>query len=109
MESIKYDNHKWLWSNLKTQEEVNEVSDYLKDNNVEIKTDRLGERGGMQGKNVYLEGVRFGNGFCSIYDELLFHVRNYQNFINITETQEYSDYLDQKEKFEHVFKYINNR
>ena len=109
MISVKYDNHKWLWSNLKTQDEVDEVSNYLKDNNVEIKTERTSEPGGYVGENVYLEGVRFGNGYCSIYDELLFHVRNYQNFIDIIETPEYSNYLDQKEKFEHVFKYMDNR
>ena len=109
METIKYDNYKWLWSKLKTQEEVDEVSNYLKDNNVQIKVERTAERGGYQGENIYLEGVRFGNGYRPIYDELIFHVRNYQNFIDITETPEYSNYLDQKEEFEHVFKYINNR
>ena len=104
-EIIKYDNLKWLWTNFDTEQEVNDVSNYLKENNTYIKKEALQNSSGM---SIYtLEGFQFRE----FYDnkEILQHVRNYKKYLKISFCPEYKEYLELREKFEHVFKYINNR
>ena len=89
-EIIKYDNLKWLWTNFDNEQEVNDVSNYLKDNNTYIKKQAFQNSSGM---SIYtLEGFQFRE----FYDnkEILHYVRNYKKYLQISESLEYKEYLD---------------
>jgi hypothetical protein len=102
---IDHTSKKWLWSHLNTEEEVNEVCEYLMTNNLSIKLDSF-----RDGCRVYLEGIDLSiNGCCFSGNNLLLHVRYFRRFIEISKSQDYLDWLEKFNKYSIVRKYITER
>ena len=110
-EIIRYDNYKWLSDHLSTNDEVMEVSKYLKDNEAYIITktwnaDKSPETG--YSFRVFLDGIDLsGNGVCFHGTRLLQHVRGFKNFEELKNKDGYSEYLDLRAKYEKVYRYFN--
>lgn len=105
VKTINHDNLKWLYSVLDTNEEVQEVSNYLNSNNlvIEIKDGFYDVQSGWTGQHVYLEGRNLsGNGYCFSGKSLLNHVRGYRKFLDISKTEEYKLYQGLKKKYADV-------
>jgi len=102
---IDHNSKKWLWSQLNTEEEVNEVCDYLLKNDLSIRIESCRDR-----YDVYLECINLSiNGCCFNGNNLLLHVRYFRKFQDISKTQDYLDWLEKYNKYNIVRKYITER
>ena len=95
---------KWMYQYLDTEEEVNEVCKYLDDNQLTILLqetyDGVSKWGGT---HVMLEGRNLSvNGYCFSKESLLYHVRNYKDFSQLKQTEDYKKYLELKETYKDV-------
>jgi len=107
---IKHNDLHWLHNHLATQQQVDEVSNYLKDNNIVIEfTSFRAINNGMLVESVKIEGKEFGGAYNSFRKDLIDHVRHHKKYVDISESKEYKKYLESRQKFEHVFKYINQK
>lgn len=95
MVKIDYKNKKWLYTYLDTNEDVDEVVKYLKDNNEYIYVNNTHDsQSGWSGKSVVLQGIDLsGNGYCFSGEKLLYHVRNFMNFLELKNSEEYKQYI----------------
>ncbi len=99
---IDHTNKKWLWLYLETEEEVNEVCEYLLKNNLTIKLDTGGEM-----LNVYLDEINLsGNGYCFRGDNLIFHVRYFRKLQEVSQTEDFKIWLNKFSKYSIVREYI---
>lgn len=105
---IDHNNKKWLYQHLQTNEEVEEVAEYLKNNNLTIKVTKTHDpQSGWNGAHVQLQGRDLSiNGFCFSGKQLLNHVRNFQKYSLIEQSNEYQQYLSQKDQFEEIEKFF---
>lgn len=99
---IDHTNKKWLWEKLETEDEVNEVADYLQKNNLKIKMSPF-----RDGCHVVLEDVDLsGNGCCFEPKNLLNHVRYFRKLKEISETDDFKNWLSNYEMFNIVKRYV---
>lgn len=99
---IDHTSKKWLWSHLNTEEEVNEVCEYLSKNNLIIILKPY-----KDGCNVYLEGIDLsGNGCCFSGSNLLIHVRYFRKLEELSKKQDFKEWLDKYEAYDIARRYI---
>lgn len=99
---------KWLYSYLADENEVNEVCEYLQKKNLKISivTDKE-DRSCSSGYNVFLEGINLSvNGFCFNGKYLLWHVRWFSKLKEISETDEFKQWVEKSLLFEQVKDYV---
>ena len=102
---IDHNNMKWLWRNLETQKDVDDVSNYLKENDVCIENHTFTDnRSGMTGGCYSLEGKKFD--YPYFQDDLLYYIRNAKSYIAISKTPEYNKFLKLKKKYDQVYNYL---
>ena len=100
--SIDHTSKKWLWSVLNTEEEVNEVIDYLFKNNLKIEMRPYGD-----GCKMYLEGIDLsGNGYCFKAQNLLNHVRYFRKLQELSKTKDFEIWNEKYEHYNIVRRYI---
>jgi hypothetical protein len=102
---IDHTSKKWMWTHLNTEEEVNEVCDYLKVDNLTIKIES-----DRNLYNVYLDKINLSiNGYCFTGNNLIAHVRYFRKFQDISKTEDYLEWIGKFEKYNIVRKYLNER
>ena len=111
MENIKItiNDKKWFYSYLNTEQEVEEVCSYLRKTSQTIKIEKI-ETNNFWSYRVFLDGLDLsvnGGGFNG--KVLLYHVRNYQRFLSIMQTEEYKKWLSNYDLFQEITTYVNAR
>jgi len=105
---IDHTNKKWFWSLLNNENEVAEVCKYLADNTlkIEIRGDGAGGWNG-NGISVLLEDIDLsGNGFYFCRENLLLHVRCFRKLKEISNTDDFKNWLEKYQQFDLVRRYI---
>ena len=109
--TITYKDLKFLYSILDSNEEVDEVVNYLKEHGLSIQMKEGAPEpslGMAKATHYYLEGVDLsGNGFCFGRTSLLRHVRNYRKSKEIEKSLDYKMFLKMRDKYEEVYRYLN--
>ena len=82
--------------------EVNEVCNYLDDNNLTIQLrGTYDPQSGWHGEHVILEGRDLsGNGYCFGGKSLLNHVRNYKKYEMLKNSEEYQKHIELKKQIQ---------
>lgn len=103
-EIITHESKKWLWTYLETEEEVQEVVSYLKDNDLHIEAQRNDHTNSY---DVWLEHTNLsGNGYFFNGKALLNHVRFYRRAIEISKTEEYLKWREMFSLYNGVMEYV---
>ncbi len=101
---ISWDNWFELSRLVKNNEDLIEVSNYLKENGLAIEINNEGFEPSMGNPySVILEDVNLsGNGYCYSSENLMNHIRTFREYQKIRVTEEYQLYLRLKEKYKHI-------
>ena len=88
---------------LDTTEQMEEVSTYLEVHKVHISRNwKYSSVRAKEGRESIIEGAKLGDGFESIKDLLIDHVRNYRGNLNIKKTPDYKLYKKLEKQFKHI-------
>ena len=103
---------KWFYTYLDTEGEVDEVCDYLIDNNLTIiVNDEYYDHGNsieLVSTHVFLEDRQLSSfGGCFEGKHLLDHVRNFKKYEAIKNSQEYKKFLELEKKYLDVKKFYD--
>ncbi len=106
---ITANNKKWFYLFLNTEQEVEQVCSYLKKTSQTIKIEEIYTPSYFSYR-VFLDGLDLSiNGNCFNGERLLYHVRNYQRFLSIMQTEEYKKWFSNYDLFEEITTYVNAR
>ena len=106
---ITINDKKWFYTYLNTEKEVDEVCSYLRKTSQTIKIEEINTNNYFSYR-VFLDGLDLSiNGYGFNGEKLLYHVRNYQRFLSLMQTDEYKKWISNYDFFQGITTYINAR